>query len=358
VADAPGHSGHDPLLVASLLDGDLAPSERAEAQARIDDCTTCRSLYADLLALSAATRTQPAPGRRRDFRLTPADAARLRVEPAGPSPRLTDVMIEPSMAHGSHDTALVSSLSDHSLAPTERSAAEALVTTCSDCAALHADLTALVEATRAMTTPPRPADYTLTPADAARLRGSRWRRFVAAIGSSRDGFTRPLAVGLTTLGLVGVLIASAPTVLQSPARLSDSAASNQGGGTTQPVTGAAPGPVTDTAGEPESGGALEPGSGGDLAADATAEPARAPGGQVPIFGAAASPPPAASSGLDIQVPGKGAEAGATEPPAAGVDTARAPVSGVNPLLAVSTVFLLAGAGLFILRWTSRRPADG
>ena len=40
-----------------------------------------------------------------------------------------------------------------------------------------------------------------------------WRRFVAAFGSPRDVFSRPLAVGLTTLGLAGLLLASAPSIL-------------------------------------------------------------------------------------------------------------------------------------------------
>ena len=59
-------------------------------------------------------------------------------------------------------------------------------------------------ATRAMPTPARPRDYQLTPADAARLRPAGWRRWIAAIGSARDTFSRPLAVGLTTLGLAGL----------------------------------------------------------------------------------------------------------------------------------------------------------
>ncbi len=167
--------------MASLLDGDVDDRERASAQARIDECADCATLYADLLALSVATRAQPAATRPRDFRLTTADAARLRAEPAAPSPRLTGVMTDTSTtasAHAGHDTVLVSSLADHSLAPSDRAAAEALVASCSDCAALHADLMTLVAATRAMPTPPRPTDYHLTADDAARLRGSWWRRLV------------------------------------------------------------------------------------------------------------------------------------------------------------------------------------
>ena len=128
-------------------------------------------------------------------------------------PRLTGVMTDPftSSDHASHDTILVASLADHSLPASERTAAEALVAACSQCADLHADLLALRAATRAMPTPARPTDYTLTPRDAVRLRSGGWRRFVAILGTSRDALSRPLAVGLTTLGLAGLLVATLPS---------------------------------------------------------------------------------------------------------------------------------------------------
>ena len=251
------HADHDPMLVASLLDADLADAQRATAQARIDTCADCATLYADLLAVSVATRAQPAPPRQRDFRLTAADAARLRAEPSPAEPRQTGVMTEPSAAslHPTHDTILVASLADHSLPPSERSAAESLVSSCSECAALRADLLTLVAATRAMPTPPRRKDYSLTPEDAARLHGSRWRRLVAAIGSSRDSFSRPLAIGLSTLGLVGILIASAPTVIQLPG---GSATSREGGQAAQPIANPALGTTNDTTGKAAPGAALPP----------------------------------------------------------------------------------------------------
>ena len=216
-----GHADHDPLLIVAFLDGDLASPERDAGAALVASCPDCAELRDDLLALSAATRALPTPARTRDFRLTAADAARLAAaatgEPTGPTARLAGVMTDPTInaGHAGHDTLLVASLADHSLAPTERSAAEALVAACDDCAALHADLLALRDATRAMPTPPRPRDYALTPDDAARLRRGGWRRFVAAFGSPRDAFSKPLAVGLTTLGLAGLLIASAPSILPS-----------------------------------------------------------------------------------------------------------------------------------------------
>ena len=98
-------------------------------------------------------------------------------------------------------------------APPSERRAEALVAGCSLCAQLHADLVALGAAARAMPTPARPRDYVLTPADAARLRPSGWRRVVAAFGTARDGFSRPLAVGLTTLGLAGLLVTTVPSIL-------------------------------------------------------------------------------------------------------------------------------------------------
>ena len=81
------------------------------------------------------------------------------------------------------------------------------------CAALRDDLLLIAAANRAMPTPPRPRDYRLTPADADRAWGRGWRGFLARIGSSRDALSRPLAVGLTTLGLAGLLLTSGASIL-------------------------------------------------------------------------------------------------------------------------------------------------
>ena len=116
-------------------------------------------------------------------------------------------------AHRTHDTLLVAALADRTIAGTDRQRAEALVATCGVCAGLLDDLVAIRTATVTLPTPPRVDDYQLTPEDAARLRPGGWRRLVAAFGSSRAGFTRPLGVGLTTLGLAGLLVATVPSVL-------------------------------------------------------------------------------------------------------------------------------------------------
>ncbi|MFP5344009.1 MAG: hypothetical protein ACLGIJ_13985 [Candidatus Limnocylindria bacterium] len=84
---------------------------------------------------------------------------------------------------------------------------------CGDCRSLATDLRALALALPASAIPARPRDLRLTVAAAARLRPRGWRRVVALVGSARDGVTRPLAVGLTTLGIVGLLMSAIPTVL-------------------------------------------------------------------------------------------------------------------------------------------------
>jgi hypothetical protein len=73
--------GHDETLVARLAADDLAPHELAGIRAQVAECPACAELLADLRSISSATARLPGPQRTRDFRLTEADAARLR--PAG-----------------------------------------------------------------------------------------------------------------------------------------------------------------------------------------------------------------------------------------------------------------------------------
>ncbi len=89
-----GHDTHDLELIAGLAAGDLEGPEAARAEALRASCGDCALLASDLQALGAAVRSVgsafegsaldssasdsgsvPAP---RDFRLTVADAARLR----------------------------------------------------------------------------------------------------------------------------------------------------------------------------------------------------------------------------------------------------------------------------------------
>jgi len=268
--------------------------------------------------------------------------------------------LSPASDHASHDTILVSSLADHSLPVTERAAAEALVASCTQCADLQADLLALRAATRAMPTPARPNDYTLTESDAARLRSGGWRRFVTILGTSRDALSRPLAIGLTTLGLAGLLVTAAPALMIGGA---SSAAA---------PTVAAPAGDAAAATDDESTklGAVAVPQASAAAAARSAAPA--PGG---ISGSAvgqsaapaAVPPQAAIADGATQQPGTEAYTNGTERAQAGTTGGKSQepegtsdllaaqeIGGVSPLPVLSVAFLVAALALFALRWTARR----
>ena len=61
------HEGHDPVVIARLLDRDIAADERAAAESLIASCPSCAALHADLLALATATRAQPTPAAHRSL---------------------------------------------------------------------------------------------------------------------------------------------------------------------------------------------------------------------------------------------------------------------------------------------------
>ncbi len=72
---------HDETLVARLAAADLDPRELEFVRAQVAECPACAELLADLRSIASATARLPGPQRTRDYRLTAADAARLR--PAG-----------------------------------------------------------------------------------------------------------------------------------------------------------------------------------------------------------------------------------------------------------------------------------
>ena len=172
---------------------------------------------------SAATRAQPTPARparlhaHRDATPTPGRESD-RGEPGGastPSRRCHDRSFSTS-DHASHDTFLVASLADHSLPASERAAAEALVAACSQCADLHADLLALPgrDPGHAHTGAAERlhAHRTRCPAPSSGGGAASWRSLARRATHSADA----LAVGLTTLGLAGLLVANIPS-FSSPA---------------------------------------------------------------------------------------------------------------------------------------------
>ncbi len=89
------HTEHDALLIAGLAASDLSDGDRARAGELVASCGDCENLLAELRAIARATAQLPPAIRPRDFRLTEADAARIRpngwrrLVAAFGSPRLT-----------------------------------------------------------------------------------------------------------------------------------------------------------------------------------------------------------------------------------------------------------------------------
>ena len=74
------HPDHDETLIARLAVDDLASDDRDRLRAttQVAECPACAELLADLRTIATAVAALPEPRRTRDFRLTEADAARLR----------------------------------------------------------------------------------------------------------------------------------------------------------------------------------------------------------------------------------------------------------------------------------------
>jgi anti-sigma factor RsiW len=237
-------------------------------------------------------------------------------------------------AHSQHDLLLVAALADRELTGEETEQVRAQVAACAECAALQADLVTLAQATRELPPVARPRDFTLRPVDAQRLRPTLVRRILGSFGTTRDSVSRPLAMGLTTLGLAGLLVGVVPGALSLGA-----------GGATS-LSGA--GQSVDEE-QLESMRAAEDGR--DTEGQASAAPAAAPD---------ASGDSAAPSAVAGAPDPDGVDNGAAENP---IDIAGEPdvapllasdPSGVSQVVVISGSFLIIGLGLFALRWTSRR----
>jgi anti-sigma factor RsiW len=362
------HAAHDPELIAQSLDRDAPPETRAAVDRLVATCAACAALRNDLLAIAAATTSLPTPARPRDFTITPDVASAVRQattdrgrdtargEPILAGARLTGEMTDTRVTHARHDRLLIANLLDRTPDPAERARGERQLADCADCARLHADLLALSEATKALPVPSRSRDFTLSPADAERLRVRGWRRLIALIGSGRDTFTRPLAIGLTTLGLAGLLVGTVPGFLfvggaTSALQTAEDASRNAAGGA---GTGAgAPEAVTLGSAAPSAAAA----SGPALAATAPTE--APPAGAFPAptgADASAEPDRLFEGGESSPLAGEPADRGALDEYTKSLvgDSAGPP----SAFVIAAGVLLLVGLGLFGLRWTARRLGDG
>lgn len=245
-----------------------------------------------------------------------------------------------------HDSLMVA-FDAGDLAGAELRAAASLAASCTGCAALVHDLAAIRGAMTALPVPPRRRDYRLTADDAARLRPSGWRRvleWLAAPGST----VRPLATGLATLGVVGLLLTSGlPGLLGG---FGSAGAAPVMAPAESPIDNAAPG----TSGGVELQGTYGPAavpsgaSGYDPGLAATAAPA-----PVPSAAPASVPSAAPSDGLTGGVAG---EAATGAPDRDGNSKAAGPdAASTVPLPVLASLALLA-AGLALLagRMVARR----
>lgn len=263
-----------------------------------------------------------------------------------------------SRPHDGHDRHLVAALAADDLEPIVRSEAETLVASCDDCADLLADLRLIARATAALPDVPRTRDFRLTAADAARLQPSGWRALLDALGGARASFSRPLAVGLTTIGLVGLLATTIPGALGGLDGSAGAAPEAGQYGTTfgsGPAGGASPAasPAALTA---ASAAASAANDGKGASASGAPRPSQPVGVQV------AGSPSSAQGGLPVpgtKDGGRGA-AGQSSPSsdtnAFGDLSAGTGSAGPPLMLIASLVCLFAGLGLFLVSWSARRLA--
>ncbi|HEX7611785.1 MAG TPA: hypothetical protein VF371_03355 [Candidatus Limnocylindrales bacterium] len=194
--------------------------------------------------------------------------------------------------HSDHDELLIVRLFGGDVDDHERARALDLLGECEDCAALFADLGATADATAALPVPARPRDFTLTEADATRLR--RQRRGLGVFSLLRR--TRAIGGSLVAIGLVGLVATSSLGILGGTAGTfgyhSDS------NGTANELSAATAAPAALAAGQaagssmpvvaPLVSGELDTASPTDTGSKAV-PPASVPSGQWARDGAAGSP---------------------------------------------------------------------
>jgi len=246
------------------------------------------------------------------------------------------------MQHSAHDTTLIAGFAAGDLAGSELDRAQALVTTCTDCAALHRDLVAIAAATRALPNLARaPRDFRIDAGQAARLGRGSWLRGFLRPFASAGSSARPLASAFTSLGVAGLLVV---TILPAVLGGLGGAASTTGG--PRELAAGAPGPTNGPV-------APAPGAGGG----ATVTPDRVETGSNQYGPASSSRP---TDTRDVAQPTdydamavKGAEGSpkaATDDVAFGVDKGSPP----NPLFVGSLALLVVGLAIFGLRFAGRR----
>jgi hypothetical protein len=256
---------------------------------------------------------------------------------------MTEPHLPSASPHAAHDLTVMAALAARTpdLTDVQTAAARDQLAACDMCANLLADLVALQTALPTTSTPSRPRDFSLTPADAARLRRGGWRRMLGLIGSARDNVSRPLAVGFTSLGVAGLVLASFSTLYA--------------GGSAQS------GPATVDAQIEQAAPGASAAAAASAAPMASTAPSAAPAAGAPVASApgdyaygtdrtAVTLDPNASGDAEGGVfSGSGDIAGEGS-----LMSLRDDASGLSVMFVVAGTLLLVGLGLFALRWSARR----
>jgi len=288
---------------------------------------------------------------------------------------MPDVSDVKPTSHDRHDPLLMAALAAGDLAGTDRDHATTLIHTCAECATLHADLIAISRATTSVPPPilTRPRDFRLTPEQAARLRPSGWRRVIGAFASPRLAFTRPLAIGLTTIGLAGLLVTNIPlgfglgsaSSAAAPANVPEaqglsrdagSAAGPEASGTGSDRLGAVAAPAASVGSVPAAVAPSAAVAGPSAAASGGPVPVSDSGGTTTGSAAGSSPKTAFTGGAT----GSAAPSAAAAPSVAllsptfgsSAPVEPAPTQDLRTILFVAVV--LVGLGLLVLRRIARR----
>lgn len=242
-----------------------------------------------------------------------------------------------STDHDTHDLLLVAAQAAGDIDARDLSRAELQVTGCVACAELRDELVAIAAATTRLPAPARSREFTLSQDDAARLRRPSLRRLLVDLAGPHGLIGRPIATAVTSLGVAGIILASAGTLGSLGA------------------AGAAPAPGVDSFAPSENRSLDTP----------------APEGVIGVQGGELSGPKASEPPQDA---GSGIDAGASTPPtnqgeAAAPTPALSPDrqdlkytrdrdagSDGSPLVPISIGLVALGLGLFALRRIATRLA--
>jgi hypothetical protein len=261
-------------------------------------------------------------------------------------------------ADAADHAALIAALDAGDLAGPDLDRARALAASCAGCAELLGDLAVIRATLPALPVSPRRRDYRLTDGDAARLRPTGWRRVVEWLAAPRSS-VRPLATGLATLGVVGLLLTAglpgfAGSAAMAPADNTERVEAPAAGGADQGDEYTMTGPAAAPTGAPAATGAPAPA--------ATAAPAP---GETPLPALAATPAPGdAGAGVvgqgepSPEIAGEGnATAGSPDDAGAKLGEGLAGGDGALPVgLLLSLALLGSGIALFVARALALRRA--